>query len=75
MWELYLERGIYDGQRCSRGADAGRLEGSYGSYVGDLKRWKGPDADQPHRVAQEAGAAVVGAVSERPNVRLRPLGP
>ena len=26
-------------------------EGDYGSYIEDLKRRKGPDADQPHRVA------------------------
>jgi energy-dependent translational throttle protein EttA len=26
-------------------------EGNYGSYIEDLKRRKGPDADQPHRVA------------------------
>ena len=25
-------------------------EGNYGSYIDDLKRRKGPDADQPHRV-------------------------
>jgi hypothetical protein len=25
-------------------------EGNYGSYIGDLKRRKGPEADQPHRV-------------------------
>jgi len=25
-------------------------EGNYGSYIEDLKRRKGPDADQPHRV-------------------------
>jgi ATP-binding cassette ChvD family protein len=26
-------------------------EGNYGSYIEDLKRRKGPDADQPHRIA------------------------
>jgi ATP-binding cassette ChvD family protein len=26
-------------------------DGNYGSYIDDLKRRKGPDADQPHRVA------------------------
>ncbi len=27
------------------------FEGNYQSYIEDLKRRKGPDADQPHRVA------------------------
>jgi hypothetical protein len=26
------------------------LEGNFGSYIEDLKKRKGPDADQPHRV-------------------------
>ena len=30
-----------------------RSEGNYGSYIEDLKRRKGPDADQPHRVPYE----------------------
>jgi hypothetical protein len=25
-------------------------EGNYGAYIEDLKRRKGPDADQPHRI-------------------------
>jgi sulfate-transporting ATPase len=29
-------------------------EGNYGSYIDDLRRRKGPDADQPHRVKFEA---------------------
>ena len=29
-------------------------EGNYGSYIEDLKRRKGPDADQPHRVKYKA---------------------
>ena len=29
----------------------GWYEGSYGSYIGDLKKRKGADADQPHRIA------------------------
>jgi energy-dependent translational throttle protein EttA len=28
-------------------------ERSYPAYVEDLMRWKGPDADQPHRMAYE----------------------
>ncbi|MDQ3777364.1 MAG: hypothetical protein M3310_00620, partial [Actinomycetota bacterium] len=32
-------------------ADAGCFEGNYQSYKEDLKRRKGVDADQPHRVA------------------------
>jgi len=31
--------------------DVGCSEGSYGAYIEDLKRRKGPDADQPHRIA------------------------
>jgi hypothetical protein len=31
--------------------DARHSEGSYRSYVEDLPRRKGPDADQPHRVS------------------------
>jgi energy-dependent translational throttle protein EttA len=27
------------------------FEGNYQAYIEDLKRRKGPDADQPHRVA------------------------
>jgi ATPase subunit of ABC transporter with duplicated ATPase domains len=27
------------------------FEGNYGAYIEDLKRRKGPDADQPHRIA------------------------
>jgi energy-dependent translational throttle protein EttA len=30
--------------------DAGCFEGNYGSYIDDLKKRKGPDADQPHRI-------------------------
>ena len=26
------------------------FEGNYGAYIEDLKRRKGPDADQPHRI-------------------------
>ena len=26
------------------------FEGNYGSYVEDLKKRKGPEADQPHRI-------------------------
>ena len=26
-------------------------EGNYQAYIEDLKRRKGPDADQPHRIA------------------------
>ena len=26
------------------------FEGNFGSYIEDLKKRKGPDADQPHRV-------------------------
>jgi hypothetical protein len=25
-------------------------EGNYGAYIEDLKKRKGPDADQPHRI-------------------------
>jgi len=28
----------------------GWFEGNYGAYIEDLKRRKGPDADQPHRI-------------------------
>jgi len=41
---------------CSlRGADAQArqrwwFEGNYGAYIDDLKRRKGADADQPHRI-------------------------
>ncbi len=31
--------------------DARRSEGNYQSYIEDLKRRKGADADQPHRIA------------------------
>jgi energy-dependent translational throttle protein EttA len=27
------------------------FEGNYQGYIEDLKRRKGPDADQPHRIA------------------------
>ena len=26
------------------------FEGNYGSYIDDLRKRKGPDADQPHRI-------------------------
>ena len=29
----------------------GWFEGNFQSYVEDLRRRKGPDADQPHRIA------------------------
>jgi hypothetical protein len=32
-------------------ADAGCPEGNFRSYVEDLRKRKGPDADQPHRIA------------------------
>ena len=32
-------------------ADIGCFEGNYQAYIEDLKRRKGPDADQPHRIA------------------------
>ena len=32
-------------------ADVVCFEGNYGAYIEDLKRRKGPDADQPHRIA------------------------
>jgi energy-dependent translational throttle protein EttA len=32
-------------------ADAGCFEGPYSSYKEDLRRRKGVDADQPHRIA------------------------
>jgi hypothetical protein len=28
----------------------GLFEGNYGAYIEDLKKRKGPDADQPHRI-------------------------
>jgi sulfate-transporting ATPase len=28
----------------------GWSEGNYGAYIEDLKKRKGPDADQPHRI-------------------------
>jgi energy-dependent translational throttle protein EttA len=28
-------------------------EGNYQAYIEDLKRRKGPDADQPHRIADK----------------------
>jgi energy-dependent translational throttle protein EttA len=31
--------------------DVGCFEGNYQAYIEDLKRRKGPDADQPHRIA------------------------
>ena len=31
--------------------DAGCSEGNFQSYVEDLRKRKGPDADQPHRIA------------------------
>jgi energy-dependent translational throttle protein EttA len=33
--------------------DVGQHEGNYQAYIVDLKRRKGPDADEPHRVAYE----------------------
>ena len=32
------------------GADADCFEGNFQAYIEDLKRRKGPDADQPHRI-------------------------
>jgi len=32
-------------------AEVGCFEGNYQAYIEDLKRRKGPDADQPHRIA------------------------
>ena len=32
-------------------ADADCFEGNFQAYIEDLKRRKGPDADQPHRIA------------------------
>jgi len=34
-------------------ADAGYVEGNYQASIEDLKRRKGPDADQPHRIADK----------------------
>jgi sulfate-transporting ATPase len=34
-----------------RHVDAPSYEGNYDSCIEDLKRRKGPDADQPHRIA------------------------
>ena len=31
-----------------------QFEGNYQAYIEDLKRRKGPDADQPHRVKYKA---------------------
>jgi energy-dependent translational throttle protein EttA len=31
--------------------DVGWYEGNYQSYIEDLKKRKGADADQPHRIA------------------------
>ena len=31
--------------------DAAYFEGNFQSYVEDLRKRKGPDADQPHRIA------------------------
>jgi hypothetical protein len=31
--------------------DARHAEGNYQSYIEDLRKRKGPDADQPHRIA------------------------
>jgi len=30
--------------------EVGCTEGNFQAYIEDLKKWKGPDADQPHRV-------------------------
>jgi hypothetical protein len=38
-------------ERCPSGQDIGWYEGNYGSYIEDLKKRKGADADQPHRVS------------------------
>ena len=34
-----------------RGTHPAQFEGNYQAYIEDLKRRKGPDADQPHRIA------------------------
>ena len=36
--------------RPNQGAYIGCSEGNFGAYIDDLKRRKGPDADQPHRI-------------------------
>ena len=37
--------------RAPTTCDARHSEGNYQAYIADLKRRKGPDADQPHRIA------------------------
>ena len=39
--------------RASTTFDARRSEGNHQSYIEDLEKRKGPDADQPHRIAYE----------------------
>jgi len=34
-------------------AEFGCFEGNYQAYIEDLKKRKGPDADQPHRIAYQ----------------------
>jgi ATPase subunit of ABC transporter with duplicated ATPase domains len=41
------------------------FEGNYQSYIEDLKRRKGADADQPHRILQEARAQIAVIFSRR----------
>lgn len=36
--------------RAPTGLDAIRIDGNFGAYIEDLKKRKGPDADQPHRI-------------------------
>ena len=37
--------------RAATTRDARHSEGNYQAYIEDLKRRKGADADQPHRIA------------------------
>jgi hypothetical protein len=48
-------RGIADGRRRTRTGGVGQVDprGTASSYIEDLKRRKGADADQPHRVQYE----------------------
>ena len=37
-------------EKPSQRAYVGGSEGNVGAYIEDLKKRKGPDADQPHRI-------------------------
>jgi hypothetical protein len=43
-------RKAFQARQAPTTRDVRHSEGNYGGYIEDLKRRKGPDADQPHRV-------------------------